>query len=341
LAPTTVYHYFRNGYVQSYNLNLQQQLSNTIALQIGYFGNKGTHLRMARNLNQPDPVTGLRPYPTLSDTSPISPGTKLNNVVEYDSSANSNYNALWVTVTKRFSNGLQFNSSYTWSKSLDYNSLSSQGIILQNSYDPRSNYGPSDFDARHRWVLSGVYSLPFQRNRFIAGWQISTIVQLQTGNPVNIVTRSLYNGSVGTIRPNLLAPVSTSYSVLPSGNVQYLPQSLCITASPGCVFQYQASGFGDLGRNTIYGPGFEDIDMALVKDTRVTEKVTVQFRADAFNLFNHPNFGQPVNTISTTTSANGTVTLSPGSFGQITSTRFPVGDSGSSRQIQLALRLMF
>src|SRR5262249_6855563 len=117
LAPSTINSEFLPAYVQSYNLNIQREISPTLAVQIGYFGSKGSDLRISRNLNQL--VNGVRPFPTLSASSPILPGTPMGNISEVDSGANSLYNALWITVTKRLSHGLQFNGSYTLSKSID------------------------------------------------------------------------------------------------------------------------------------------------------------------------------------------------------------------------------
>ena len=104
---------------------------------------------------------------------------------------------------------MQFNASYTWSKSLDYNSFSSQGIVVQNSYDLAGSRGLSDFDARHRFVVSAIYELPFRGNQFVEGWQLAVIVQSQSGNPVNIVTtNSTVNGVANTLRPDVNGPVS-------------------------------------------------------------------------------------------------------------------------------------
>ena len=159
----------------------------------GYFGSKGTHLIIRRNLNQP--INGVRPYTNLSTTSPILPSTALGNITQVESAGNSSYNAMWLTATQRLSRSLQFNASYTWSKSLDYNSFSSGGIVGQNSYDLHGDRGLSDFDARHRFVMSALYDLPFRGNEWIEGWQLSLIVQSQSGNPVNIVTsNSAVNG---------------------------------------------------------------------------------------------------------------------------------------------------
>lgn len=333
LSPITVNHDFRNPYVQSWNFNVQQQVGADLALMAGYFGNKGTHLRLARNINQF--IGGQRPYAAISAGSSIAPGAALGNIPMWDSAGNSQYNALWVTAKKRLARGLQFNTSYTWSKSLDYNSLSSTGspfVVVQNSYDLRGDRGLSDFDARHRFVFSGIYDLPFRGNRAVEGWQFAIITQLQTGNPLDVVNSSgTITGVPNTARPDILGAVPVGIGSAANGNVQYFPSAGCTTPAAGCLFLLK-NGFGNLGRNVVIGPGFEDVDFSLFKNTRITEKLTAQFRSDFFNLFNHPNLGQPNRIVST----------APGNtFGQITTTRAPVGDAGSSRQIQLALKLIF
>jgi hypothetical protein len=163
ISPNTITNDYKNDYIQSWNLNVQQQLAKDVSIMVGYFGVKGTHLNIQSNLNQP--INGVRPYTALSSSSPIDPGKPLGNITLMRSSGNSSYNALWLTATKRLSKGLQFNASYTYSKSLDYNSKTAQGIVVQNSYDLRGDYGLSDFDARHRLTVNGIYDLPFTRNR--------------------------------------------------------------------------------------------------------------------------------------------------------------------------------
>jgi hypothetical protein len=313
--------------VQSWNVNIQRQLAGDLSLTIGYYGNKGTNLRILRNINQFLPGTSIRPYARVSSSSTIAPGAALGNVNIWESTSNSLYNGLWITAVKRFSKGLQFNTSYTWSKSIDYNSLNSAGNtpVVQDSYNLRNDRGLSDFDARHRFVLSGIYDLPFRGNRLVEGWEFSTIVQLQTGNPVNIVTNNgTLTGVANTVRPDVLGPVPVSLQPAGNGNLLYFNPSLFVAPTP--------AHFGNLGRNVVIGPGFEDIDFSLIKNTKIRERLSAQFRADVFDLFNHPNFGQP----------NRVVSFAPGNtFGQISTTRFPVGDSGSSRQIQLAVKLIF
>jgi hypothetical protein len=119
VAPVSVSHSYKDSYAQEWNFNIQQQLRNDLGLMIGYFGTKGTDLNIPRNYNQF--INGVRPYPKLSANSPILPGQNLANIVVYESVGNSNYHALWITATKRFAKGLQFSTSYTFSKSIDEN----------------------------------------------------------------------------------------------------------------------------------------------------------------------------------------------------------------------------
>jgi len=138
------------------------------------------------------------------------------------------------------------------------------------------------------------------------------------------------NGATNTIRPNLIAPVQIS-----GDPAQWITNA-------GTAFAIPAAGsFGNLGRNTFYGPGFTNVDLALIKNTKITERLNLQFRADAFDLFNHPNFGQPGPTGATGVVILPTTATALSSFSTITSTRFPTADSGSSRQLQLALKLQF
>ena len=322
VAPTSVAQNFRDAYVQSWNFNVQQQLAADYGLTLSYVGSKGTSLNVARNYNQFS--NGLRPYRFLSANSPIDPGLPLSNITVNESDANSSYQALWLSVTKRFSKNLQFDGSYTWSKSIDENSRNFQGIVIQDSNNIQGDRGVSDFDARHRFVLSGVYDLPFTRNRLVDGWEVSLIETLQSGNPINFHTNNTSFTGLQTLRPIVTGPVVTGYA--PASNktatfVSYLQNP--------AVFLDQGPAFGNLGRNVIVGPGFSNLDFALIKNTRLTENLTLQIRADAFDLLNQANFGQPGSNYPSST------------FGLITNTRFPSGDSGSSRQLQLSMKVYF
>jgi len=312
LAPQSIAHDFDNAYLQSWNVNVQREVVSNLALMLGYFGSKGTHLISRRNLNQP--INGVRPFPQLSQSSPILPGTNLGNITQVESAGNSSYNALWFTATQRLTRGLQFNASYSWSKSSDYNSFSTGNIVGQNSYNLAGDRGLSDFDVRHRFVFTGIYDLPLTGNACLEGWQVAAIVQSQSGSPVNIVTsNSTLTGIANTVRPDVDGPIDII------GSVDRWFDTTVFSAVPR---------FGNLGRNVVMGPGFNNTDVSIIKNTKVGEKLRLQFRAEVFDVFNHANFGPPGNVVGGAT------------FGRITNTRFPTGETGSSRQIQFAFKLI-
>jgi hypothetical protein len=335
LAPSSVNPNFKNGYIESYNLNVQQDLGNGTALTVGYLGSQGRHLRLNRNINQfvyssPTATTGTRPFPTVSLASTIRPGALLGNITYNDFSGTSNYNALFLTVRKSLRGGLEFNTTYTYSKSLDENSQSGNGI--QDNTNPAGSYGLSDFDVRHHFVVSGIWTLPFHGNRLKEGWLLADVTQIQGGNPLNVVTNSTYSGASGNIRPTLLARPSVGvHTALSNFNIPYIVGTSCATPTAGCDFLTPTLGYGTIQRNSLTGPGFSDTDVSIQKTTRIAENVNFVLRADAFDVLNQANFGNPVLTASPTSTT----------FGQISATRGAIGDAGSSRQLQFAAKVTF
>jgi hypothetical protein len=332
LGPSAINPSFDDMYAQDWNLTIQRQITPSLGLEVAYVGLKATHLQLNQNINQPFVTGGVygstKPFPSLPFTSSVIPSQcvatacPLNNINQVNSGGNSSYNALWATVNKHFSRGFEFLASYTYSKSLDYNSLSTgETYVIQNAYNPRGDYGPSEFDARHRFVLSGFYELPFKANRLVAGWQLGIVTQAQTGNPLNPTLAIGPGPGISlTVRPDVTGAIQTT------GDPSQWFVSKAVFVSP-CVGTVCHPG--DLGRNAITGPNFLNTDFSVTKNTKITERFTLQFRSEMFDVFNHPNFGNPV---LTTTSS---------SFGKVLSTRFPTGDFGSSRQIQFALKLLF
>ena len=269
-----------------------------------------------------------------------------------------------MTLNKHLSNGFEFLAAYTYSHSLDYSSVSSgDAVPVQNVYNPRGDYGSSEFDTRHRIVVSGFYELPFKGNRLVSGWQLGVVTMAQSGNPITpLLVIGPAPGSSLTVRPDQLLAVSSTNN--PSQF--YSNTTLCEPfvaeplqganpAIPDCAATANAAFAvpctfsnipttpggktypivpgschpGSAGRDSLPGPKFVNTDFSIVKNTKLTERLNLQFRTEVFDLFNHPNFGDPTNTA---TSA---------AFGKILSTRFPVGDFGSARQIQFALKLLF
>jgi hypothetical protein len=375
LGPSAVDPNFDNMYAQDWNLTIERQLTSTLGLEVAYVGLKATHLQMTGNFNQPFVTDGFydstRPYTALPLTSPVlpaqcappNPPCSIGNITRIFSPGNSNYNALWVTLNKHLANGLEFLAAYTYSHSFDYSSVSSgDAVPVQNVYDPRADYGPSEFDTRNRIVVSGLYQLPFKSNRLVSGWQLGVVTMAQSGNPITpLLVIGPAPGSSLTVRPDQLLPVSGTgnpkqfysntvlcepFNGTPTGAAPAIPDC---TTTPNAAFAVPCT-FSDIPttpggktypivpgschpgsarRDSLPGPDFINTDFSLVKNTKITERVNLQFRTEMFDLFNHPNFGDPTNTA---TSA---------AFGKILSTRFPVGDFGSARQIQFALKLLF
>ena len=323
--------HFRDAYTESYNVNVEQQLFGGVVMKVGYIGSGGRHLRVTRNINQFLLGTTTRPYPKLAVNSPVRPNAALGNIFLQDSDSMSNYNALWVTAQKHLSRGLQINTTYTYAKSMDINSLAGGG--LQDNTNPANNYGLSDFDVRHHFVFSGTYELPFHRNRFVDGFLLAVINQEQKGNPMNVALANTSYTGTATLRPTVLNKGYTTGRgvTTSSGLVPFLHATVCTTPTvAGCNFYIQPAGLGNLQRNALTGPGFEDTDASLQKTTRLAERASLILRIDAFDIFNHVNFSNPNLTASTT-----------GTFGLISGTRSPIGDAGSARQLQLAAKLVF
>jgi hypothetical protein len=361
----------KNAYVEDFNLNLQQALPGGLISSIGYYGSTGHHLLIITNANQASGIPNSpRPFTTLSASSPIDPGVNIgSNISERNSVGHSNYNALWITLGKNFSHGLEFNMNYEWSKSMDINSLGSQGVLsLPDSNNPNGNYGLSDFDVRIHYAGTAIWALPFKGNELVSGYRLETIFQYQTGNPVNIVAASDgFNGLSGYVHPNQVGPISRTKQQFPGlANVTLFPSTglgyggtVCdITNYTGnCVFEINATqtvtstcpagtnpatlavgascllvnylGLGTMQRNAVTGPGYADLDLSGEKETKIFENLSFTLRVDAFDILNHPNFGQPSGNVQST------------SFGQMTATRFATSDGGSSRQLQLSGKFTF
>ena len=304
---------FKSARLVSYNLNIQQEVSG-MTVQIAYAGSQGRHLRINGDYNQG--INGVRPIAGFSSIN-------LNM-----SASNSNYNALWVSINRRLSHGVSFSSSYTFSKSIDNNSVGSANPEAQDFRHLNLERALSDFDTRHRFVFSGTYLLPFRAQgaalqRLVGDWSLSPIVNLQSGNPFSPIIPLPTDGSGSGSLLNFDRP-----DLVPGQSIKL------DNPTPDAFFNTKAfvrhpRGFGNAGRNIITGPGLQNFDLALAKNTKLTEEVRLQFRADTFNVFNHPNFAQP------------TRTLTSGDFGRIVATRTVRGDLGSSRQIQLGMKLMF
>jgi len=319
----------RTGYMQHWNFNVERQLGTSSVLEVAYVGSKGTKLLTARDINQPQPSVLPPGLPFVPRPDP-----RFDDIDLLESRANSNYNALQARFQQRLARGLSALASYTWSKSIDdaSNFFSSAGDpnFPQNSYNVAAERGRSNFDVSHRLSVSYSYALPFGKGRnylhddgwlstVLSGWETFGIVTLQSGRPFTVALLSeIDNSGTGRSilgfgandRPNLVGNPELSNPT----TLQWFNTAAFVFPAPGT--------FGNAGRNILEGPGFQNVNASLVKNTALTERVNLQFRAEAFNLFNHPNFNLPDNFLGSPT------------FGRITSARDP-------RHIQFGLKLLF
>jgi hypothetical protein len=319
-----------------WNIQGQRQLNNNLVASLAYVASHGHDLPFAVDINQV-PVGKLspndkqfRPYPQFGTIAVA--GTVPNE------NAISNYNSLQATIEERLSHGLNFSFSYVWSHFLDDLDTAGWGshsgtTNWQNAYNPAANYGNSNFDVRNAFKGYVLYQLPFGRGRqflnnnslvdaVFGGWQISDILVIQSGQPLTAVM-----------------PVDNSYS-LAGSNYAWYPNQIGNPrlANRGvkqwfneAAFAAPAAGtFGNEGRNQLTGPALTTTDLSLSKTFAIWEQVKLQVRGDADNLFNHPSFGLPANTLSVTSSG----AIAPGSS-TINSVTVP------SRTMQVSARLSF
>src|SRR5436309_2986407 len=315
----------RTPYSIQYLLNVQRELGGNTALEIGYIGSVSRRLESLRAFNEAYPTAD----PTLSVAS-RSPYPELGRFQEVDGSGKAHYNAFSVKLQRRFSKGLTYLFGYTWSKSIDYGSAirvhDTDVLFPQSSYNLRAERGLSSFNQDHRPVTSVLYDLPIGKGRrslsnagiadsIIGGWQLGSIFSMQTGFPATVIdNKDQSNTGIGYDRPN----ATGQYSVLSRGVRN--PDRWFNTAA----FALQPYGtFGTAGRNTVITPGSISLDFSAHKEFRIVENHALQFRFEAFNLPNHPNWGNPDISITSQT------------FGRINSTRT------NMREIQVALKYMF
>jgi hypothetical protein len=336
-------------YMMQYNLTLQRDLGAGMILTLGYVGSQGRQLLFASDLNPPcwEVISPGQPCPTPTRAQALNPtfsapdGTlnpalnpNFGSMEFYRPGANSNYNALEASLNHRFSHGVQAQVSYTYSHSLDWTSDSigleagtagGGGGDVVNPYNLKSDYGPSNFDRRHNLTVSGLYQLPFHGNRLIEGWQLGGIAKVVSGpwfsiSQFGVAGLNAYNNA--TERVNL-APGCTDQSAVAGVNaLQWY--------KPSCFTLPAVGKLGDLPRGALLGPGLVNIDMSVIKTTKITESTQIEFRAEFFNIFNHINLAVPTGSLF-----DGIGTPPNPQAAQITET------ATSPRQIQFALKLIF
>ncbi len=362
LVPGGVQPDMKTPTLVSWSLRVQQEISPNTVLNLGYVGSHGYHEIIGADANEPFPTicptspcpaTYPSNFPGALANAPVPAGTyyipagtpkanpALANTWTWFSRGDSNYNALQVDVNHRFSQGVSLRGVYTWSRALDDgDSLNGTAAanapgLVSNPFNLRSDYGLATYDVRHIAVIDGIYRLPFGHGRalmsnvegwgnaLVSGWSVNSIVTVQSGFP--FTPQLSYNPSNNGDTRNPVRPfVNPDFAgpVILGKPSQWF--------NPNAFLQPPAnSGFyGNLGRDTLIGPGLATWDFSTLKETSLHERLNLQFRAEIFNLLNRSNFNTPNLIVFTPSGVSGTA-------GAITST------STTSRQVQFGLRLIW
>ena len=356
---------FRDATIQHFGLETQFQHHNVL-FSLAYAGARGTHLAVSRSGNQPVLASPTNPVNGLTTNSVVNANERVPFLgvapllFGVESSGTSSYDSLQATINKRLSHGFQFLAAYTFSRSVDsaQDSLGSAAFgvygatvfgeqVFNDQNDVAAQRGPSDFDRRHRFVLSYTWQLPrptsghrFLSSKLAEGWAISGVVTLQSGLPF-----SIFDSAAGTLfgpatffTTGSLAPGKTLEDAVLHGSVssrvnQFFNTGVFVPATfvpdGGLIdgkFPVSGGGtiFGNLGRNILRGPGQRNFDIALIKGTKLGEKANLVFRWEIFNAFNWANFANPASDVS-----------SPSTFGKISAM------SVNPRIMQFGLKLEF
>ena len=378
----------RTAYFHQYNTSVQYSPGKDLLIEVAYVGTRGVNLirdiaiNQARLASPQQPIVNAVTGQVITTNTPAATnvalrapyqGVEVGGFLQIQSTAQSTYNSLQMSLTRRFAKGLQFLASYTYARSLDNASGGSESTgevrdtinIAGNQLDNRANRGVSDFDRTHRFVLSYLWDIP--RPAFasqstamrilFSNWQVGGIITAMSGLPIDIIdggSGSFYGLSGGNnafVRPSWApgATGSTATSNIPAGYFfnplafrrpvvptgQVIPSSHG-TATAGAI----GTDFGNVGRNVLRGPRQTNTDFSVIKRFPIRESTNIEFRAEFFNLFNQVNFANPISNLSAVPATSidpntGLITGSPGDFGRIIST------SNNPRLIQFAVKLNF
>jgi hypothetical protein len=365
--PATISPNFHVAYVQQRSFGIQRDLGHHFTAEVNYVGNKGNRLLRVVDGNPPIPalVAQLRAFcqnptnafgcvdtPTDSTVQGFNlyagqqlgvlPFNAVNNSAAFHANtvasiANSNYNGLQSTLTRQFSKGISFQANYTWSHAIDdgsdpFRPQQNNTVFPANTFELKREKGSSSFDVRHRFVANYTAELPFGRGkdrlndglvgRALEGWSWSGIVVLQSGFPFDIFAPGIDSDATGATQRADFNPNGTKVPVT---------MPLTQTGPNVGLFSFPAfGGPGNLGRNRFVGPGYKNFDMVIAKNTKISERVRLEFRSEFYNVFNHPNFQQPDNFIS-----------DGAAFGQSTAEVGRNDGTTGARQLQFGMKLHF
>jgi hypothetical protein len=329
-------------YVQQWNFSLQKSLGRDTSVEVGYLGSRGFHLQRAHLINNtlpgPGPLGPRRPFKTLAfvDGTNLTPSSAdaiiqsqtfpVSTINLLENSAQSWYDAGYINLRRRYSHGLSFLANYTFSKSLtnapDFRSAMEESAIPQNNRNLALEKGLG-CDTRHRFAISSVYDIPAYRRAEVArlitqNWHLSAIYQYQTGMPFTISVFGDTANSGTVLGENPIRANVTGQPIFGPGT-----HTAAEWFNPAAFVAPPAFTYGNVGRNTLYGPSMRTLDLALARSFNFTESLAFQIRAEAFNAFNQINLGTPNRFVNTPQFGTITMAMTPG------------------RQMQLSARLSF
>jgi hypothetical protein len=299
-------------YVESYNVQIQQEFYWGTVLQLGYVGALDRHLSGAEELNAAMPGTGAAGLPFFGMG-------RTASTIGFNNGLTSNYNALQVALNKSFSKGMSFTASYTWSRAMGY---TTQNGMLLNPFDVRANYGPQDFDRQHNLSIGHVFELPWGRHgsnlvqTVLGGWQWNGVFTWATGAPLTITADPISCACPGnTVLANL--NLNNGVGLAGTGSGSFF--------NPAAFSAPRLGTFGNLGRGALRGPDTVNYNMSLFKNFHVMDRFNLQLRGEAYNITNATNYAPPVTNINSPDFGRSVATVN-GSYG---------------RQVNLGLRLLF
>ncbi|WP_348268493.1 TonB-dependent receptor [Edaphobacter paludis] len=319
--------------IYQWNLSLQHELGTNMVAELAYVASHGFNLNFPTDLNQ-IPENRLSP-----NDAQFRPYSGFQSITGSTNNAISNYNSLQASISKRLTSGISFNFNYTWSHFLDDQDSSGWGSRsgdqnYQNAFDPSKNYSNSNFDVRNAFKGNILYELPFGKGRTflnhnwlldeaVGGWQIASTIVLSSGNPFSVYAS---DGSSYALAGSLF-PNWTGESIIPKGG-----RTIDHWFNPGAFSRPAPGTFGNVRRNSVYGPGLEEVNLSAGKKFTIREQVKLEIRADASNAFNHPSFGVPNQQLTTS---------SPGTVSYTDAASNITGTTIGGRSVQLGAHLEF
>jgi hypothetical protein len=328
----------RRGYIQSWNLTVQQRMPWEVVGSVAYVGTQTTHQLGDRDINAAPIGTGVEGRPLFETL-----GRRITTNM-WDGFASGNYHGLQATIDRRFVDGLFLRGAYTWSKTINmFDDTGWVGLPLTNLPEQlHRNRAPAGYDRRHMFTMAWIYELPVgtgQRlnldgiaNQILGGWKVNGMVSAYSGTPFTVVASGASLNAPGSTQTADLITTPRTVGDKGPGTMYY---DVTAFADPGFNRAPDEFRFGTMGRNALYGPGFSRLDLSLFKGFRITERSDLEFRVESFNLTNTPRFNNPGANVSVMTfNPDGTV-ANPNNFLAITSA------AANERQFRFGLRLTF